>query len=281
LLDAPAWPASPRSAQAWLGDAVAIKDPTSALFRRQGGNHLLIVGQNEEAALGVVTSCLLSLAAQYAPAGDGGARTGASFHVLDGTPEDHPRSGVLAELLSPLPHGIKVGGWRDAAGFLAAVAGEVALRQQPEGGEGPELFLLIHDLARFRDLRRREDDFGFGRSGADAGPTDHLEMILREGPGLGVHLVAWCDTVNNLNRHFTHQQLREFEMRVLFQMSPNDSGALLDSPAASKLGRNRALFSSEEQNRLEKFRPYGPVQRDWLAAQAERLRNRTLTGESP
>ena len=32
---------------------IAIKDPTSALFRRQGGNHLLIVGQNEEAALGV------------------------------------------------------------------------------------------------------------------------------------------------------------------------------------------------------------------------------------
>ena len=32
------WPESPRSAHAWLGDAVAIKDPTSALFRRQGGN---------------------------------------------------------------------------------------------------------------------------------------------------------------------------------------------------------------------------------------------------
>ena len=53
-LEAPDWPASPRSAQAWLGDAIAIKDPTSALFRRQGGNHLLIVGQNDEAALGVM-----------------------------------------------------------------------------------------------------------------------------------------------------------------------------------------------------------------------------------
>ena len=46
-------------------------------------------------------------------------------------------------------------------------------------------------------------------------------------------------------------------MRVLFQMSPTDSAHLLDSPDASKLGPNRALFSSEEQNRLEKFRPYG------------------------
>jgi hypothetical protein len=243
---------------------VAIKDPTSALFRRQGGNHLLVIGQNEEAALGVVTACLLSLAAQFGPAPADGTRAGARFFVLDGTPEDHPRSGALPSLASALPHEVKVGGWREAGQILAAVAGEVALRQSPEGGDGPELFLFVHDLARFRDLRRREDDFGFGRREGEATPADHLEMILRDGPGLGVHLVAWCDTVNNLNRTFTHQQLREFEMRVLFQMSPTDSGALLDSPVASKLGRNRAIFSSEEQNRLEKFRPYGLPAKEWI-----------------
>ena len=101
-------------------------------------------------------------------------------------------------------------------------------------------------------------------------------MILREGPGLGVHLIAWCDTVNNLNRYFTHQQLREFEMRVLFQMSPTDSGGLLDSPAASKLGRNRALFASEKQNWLEKFRPYGVPSEQWIKEVGDGLRRRTL-----
>ena len=30
----PAWPASPRAGQAWLGEAIAIKDPTAAVFRR-------------------------------------------------------------------------------------------------------------------------------------------------------------------------------------------------------------------------------------------------------
>ena len=67
-------------------------------------------------------------------------------------------------------------------------------------------------------------------------------MILREGAGLGVHLITWCDTVNNLNRYFTHQILREFEMRVLFQMSPTDSGHMLDTPAASKLGAASRLL---------------------------------------
>ena len=107
--------------------------------------------------------------------------------MLDGTPEDHPQAGVLARFATLLPHGIKVGGWRDAAQFLAAVAGELALRQQPDASDGSELFLFVHDLARFRDLRRREDDFSFGRKEDDARAADHLDMILREGP-------AWACT---------------------------------------------------------------------------------------
>jgi hypothetical protein len=58
--------------------------------------------------------------------------------------------------------------------------------------------------------------------------------------------------------------LREFEMRVLFQMSVADSSNLIDSPLASKLGMHRALFHSEEQGRLEKFRPYGLPSEAWL-----------------
>ncbi|MEX2026426.1 MAG: FtsK/SpoIIIE domain-containing protein, partial [Pirellulaceae bacterium] len=48
--------------EAWLGDAVAIKDPTSIVFRRQGGSNLLLVGQQEELALGVLHTCVVSVA---------------------------------------------------------------------------------------------------------------------------------------------------------------------------------------------------------------------------
>jgi hypothetical protein len=272
-LEAQEWPPSPRSVQAWLGDAVAIKDPTAALFRRLGGNHVLIVGQNDEAALGVSAALLVGLAIQYAPAADPTVRVGARFYVLDGTPEDHPHSGSLARVAAALPRGVDVGGWRDTGRILAKI-GEEVRRRQEEGGDGPEIFLVIHDLARFRDLRRREDEFSFSKREDESSPADHLDAILREGAGVGVHVITWCDTVNNLNRHFAHQALREFEMRVLFQMSPADSGQMLDSPAASKLGPHRALFYSEEQNRLEKFRPYGFPSEEWLQRVAEQSRRR-------
>ncbi len=269
-INAPEWPAGLRSAQAWLGDAIAIKDPTSALFRRLGGNHLLIVGQNDEAAMGVAASLLLSLAVQYPPASSATVRSGAGFYVLDGTPEDHPSAEVLAKLAGVLPHGVDVGVWRDTARILGELAAEVQRRQE-SNADGPEVFLFIHDLPRFRDLRRREDEFSFSKREDDASPADHLDVVLREGAGLGIHLIAWCDTVNNLNRYFTHQVLREFEMRVLFQMSPADSGHMLDTPVASKLGGHRALFHSEEQNRLEKFRPYGIPSEEWLRRLGEHL----------
>jgi hypothetical protein len=268
------WPESPRSAPAWLGDAVAIKEPTSALFRRQGGNSLLIMGQNDEAALGVTAATLISLAAQYHPASSDTVRAGARFFLIDGSPEDHPQASALARVAEALPHRPVVGCWREVATILGEVASEVRRRQQPGAEDGPEMFLFLFDLPRLRDLRRREDDFGFGRREEDAAPCDMLDTILREGPSVGIHLIAWCDTMNNLNRYFIHQQLREFEMRVLFQMSPTDSGALLDSPAASKLGPNRALFFSEEQNRLEKFRPYRVPTREWIEQKGEQLHRR-------
>ncbi|WP_240907348.1 FtsK/SpoIIIE domain-containing protein [Paludisphaera rhizosphaerae] len=272
-LDAPSWPDSPRSAQAWLGDPVAIKDPTAALFRRQGANHLLIVGQNEEGALGVTASALVSLAVQFAPAGDDLVREGARFWILDGTPEDAEHADALRKVAEALPHGVKVGGWREAVTFTTEVAAELNRRREPDADDGPKLFLFVHDLPRFRDLRRREDDFHFGEREQET-PADLIDLILREGPGYGVHLIAWCDTVNNLNRCVSMQQLREFGMRVLFQMSPTDSGHLLDNPAAAKLGANRALYYSEEHNRIEKFRPYAPPDAALLARIREKLAER-------
>ena len=92
-----------------MGEAISIKDPTHALFRRQGANNLLIVGQNEEAALGVSVAVLISLAAQFSPAASDTLRQGARFYVLDGTPEDSPNAGVFARVCAALPQKPELG----------------------------------------------------------------------------------------------------------------------------------------------------------------------------
>ena len=131
--------------------------------------------------------------------------------------------------------------------------------------DGPPRFLFVHGLQRLRDLRRPEDDFGFSRKGeTTVSPYKQFQNLLREGPPLGFFTIVWCDTLANLQRSFDRQGLREFDMRILFQMGPTDSSTLIDTPLASKLGLYRALLYTEDQGRLEKFRPYGLPSLDWL-----------------
>ena len=88
--------------------------------------------------------------------------------------------------------------------------------------------------------------------------------IFRDGPAVDVHAIVWCDTYSNLNRWMTQQTLREFELRVAFQMNSADSSSLIDSPAAARLGGHRALLYLRETGKSEKLRPYAVPSQDWL-----------------
>jgi hypothetical protein len=173
-----------------------------------------------------------------------------------------------------IPHPYRVVGWRDLPAVVAEVAEELDRRQKSVEAEGPSVYLLVNGLQRFRDLRKDEDDFGFGRADEKPNPAKQFATILKEGSGLRIHALVWCDSANNLNRALDRQALREFEMRVLFQMSAADSSNLIDSPAASKLGLHRALYHAEEQGQIEKFRPYGFPPPGWLGWVREQLRGR-------
>ena len=54
---------------------------------------------------------------------------------------------------------------------------------------------------------------------------------------MGIHTIIWCDSVNNMNRTLDRQGMKEFENRILFQMSANDSSTLIDTPAGQQAGR--------------------------------------------
>jgi energy-coupling factor transporter ATP-binding protein EcfA2 len=264
LLSTGKWPESCPAPQAWLGAAVAIKDPTSAALLRQNGGNLLVVGHREEAALGVLANCAISLAAQFPPGGkDGGA---AKFYVLDGIRGDAPEVGYWNRLADSLPHGAKVANPRGTAELLGEISAELTAREAESREHGPPIYLLIYNIARFRDLRK-EDDFSFSMSDdKPVSPAKQFGTILKEGPALGIHTIVWCDTYNNVNRFIDRQTLRDFEMRVLFQMNATDSSNLMDTPDASRLGINVAIYYDEGQGRMEKFRPYGLPTPEWLAA---------------
>ncbi len=278
LLDRAEWPEAPKADSAWLGDAISIKDPTSVVFRPQSGSNVLIVGQNDEAALAMMIMGAVSIAAQHPPVGPQACR----YYLLDGSPVDSTLSGQLGRLKDVLPHPVTNVTWRDLGATYTDIAAEIKRRQESASDDQAPLYIFIYDVQRFRDLRKSDDDFGYARYDEDKPmpPSKLFSDVLRDGPPVGIHTIIWCDSVNNMNRTLDRQGMKEFENRILFQMSANDSSTLIDTPAGSKLGENRALYYSEEANRIEKFRPYGIPEMEWLDGVKKRFQSRPVPATS-
>lgn len=204
----------------------------------------------------------------------------AQFYILDGSLVDDPEELFWQDLADRLPHQMRVGGPRQAGEFIREIAAEI--RQRGDSDDAPPVFLFIDNVGRFRDLRKDDDDFGFGGDrNRSATPAKMFVEILRNGPAVGVHTVIWADTFNNAGRWMSSQTMRELEIRVAFQMSATDSSNFIDSPIAGKLGQNRALLYLEEHGSHEKFRPYGLPSEEWLEVVSRRFVSSTEDSEEP
>ncbi len=251
----------------WLGSSVRIEPPTELTFRRQGGNHLLIVGPEDP--LGILATALIALVAQ------GGA--GARWTLLDGARPETDAHQAWPRLIDQLPLAAigcetqiaRPGG---TAAVIGQLADEVARRAQETGTVHPPHYLMVYDLAQFRELRRSEDDFSFSTSSSKTVPVDRrFRELLREGPAVGVHLLIWCDSYNSLTRSIDRLALRDIDYRIALPMSAADSSSLIESPAAGRLGENRAIFYRDDLGTSTKFRPYQKPTTEWLAWVAGRL----------
>jgi DNA polymerase III delta prime subunit len=255
-----------------LGEPVAIRESTDVVLRPQAGGNALLVGQHPEAATAVLCGAVLQAALRLKPAATPNDE-GLQIWLIDGQPPDAMLAGRLATFTASLPHvthRVTVRNVESSMQDLAAILAERADGRR----EGRATILIVGiDMHRLRDLRVREDDYGFSSDDTDAGarPDKILGDLLREGPSVGMHAMLWFDGTANLGRTLDRNSQREFEQKILFQMSANDSGQLIDSTAASDLGLHRGLLYVEDTGTLEKFRPWALPDPAWLAQVAESM----------
>jgi hypothetical protein len=257
--------ASPNQAEiprAWLGAPNAIKGPTEAAFHRQSGNNLLLVGQRDEAVLAMLGASLVALAAQGA----------ARLIVLEANPPESPQKRFFESVARAIPRGCTLAKAGDLEALMAELDAELKRRLAEDHGAGaPSWFVFVHELQKFKKLRH-EEDFSFSSDGAKPPALGAVfDRLITEGPGAGMHVVCTCDSYNSLARALSRKAISEFELRVLFQMSANDSATLCDSPKASDLGLHRALLHNGQMGFLETFRPYALPEAAWLEGVAGAL----------
>jgi hypothetical protein len=256
----------PASSRIWLGAPNSIKGPTEATFQRQSGNNLIIVGQNEDAALSLSAIALVSLAAQY-------PRDAARFVLLDSSAPSSPQREYMDRVVSAIPHEVIRAKSGDITEIMTSLAEDLKHRgDDDKASSAPETFVFISGLQNYKKLRQ-DDDFGFSSSSETTiQPSAVFLSLISDGPTRGFHVIATCDTYNNVNRFLGRKNLSEFEMRVLFQMSASDSASLIDAPDASTLGLQRALYYNDREGCTEIFRPYARPGNEWIDNMAKQLK---------
>jgi len=257
----------PDVARAWLGAPNSIKGPTEAVFHRQSGNNLLVVGQREEAALAILGLSLVALGAQY-PAGQ------ARFIFFQGA-TDGQGPLFIESISKAVPHTVTIVTPHEAPAAMNEIAAELKQRMTSGAyGAGP-IFVFVNGLHKFKKLRHEEDfSFSSGDDGGAADPGAQFDELIREGSAYGIHLLITVDAYSNVTRFISRKGITEFEMRVVFQMSANDSASLIDSPRGSNLGLHRALFFNEREGTLETFRPYALPGKAWVEEVTGKLAGR-------
>lgn len=258
-----------------LGEPVAIAESTDLILRPQAGGNALLVGQHPEAATAVLTGALVQAALRIPPAATPDD-PGLQIWLIDGQSPDAMLAGRVSSFAAELPHVVHRVTSRNLDEGMAALAQVLADRADGRREGRATILVLGIDLHRLRDIRVREDDFSFSATEEPEGvrPDKILADLLREGPAVGMHAMLWFDGTANLSRTLDRSAQREFEQKVLFQMSANDSGQMIDSTAASDLGLHRGLLYVEDTGMLEKFRPWALPDHRWLQDVAATLRER-------
>ena len=243
---------NPLKSTLYLGEPNAIRPAQSLSIEPMAGQNILLIGQQEESALSLLTSTLISLTLQY-------SAENCEFVIFDGSSADLPRDDYFQTLSEGFDHSISVIKPNKSTDSISQIYKQ--LQNRLEEPSSKKIILLFHGLQRFRKLKQ---DDSFSWDDDDKGAGAQLGEILADGSENSIHSFLWCDSWNSFTRIMPRKALNSFEYRILFQMSPADSVNLIDSPQASHLGMNTALFFNDQSGDALKFRPFALPATSWI-----------------
>lgn len=143
---------------------------------------------------------------------------------------------------------------RSLPAALAELAALVEERQQDGSSSAdPASVLLLHGLHRARDLDpSAAQGFSFDEP-AEATALEALETILAQGPEVGVHVVAWADSLAGVTRRLSRTALASIDLRLIGAVPAADAAELLEPGIAPPHRSRQAVLHDRDTGRTEKL----------------------------
>lgn len=256
----------------WLGKEMNIHGQAKVILRRRSHEHVLIVGDSNEARLGML-GYLLAQMPINADAGQYQA------HIIEGGIKGSPWYGVMASVNDIALQGSATVSdkFKDFEPQLESIMAELEKRRGMDEEEmlsEPSIYIVINDAQRIKEIAKQDNTYGMKVHGADSGA--HMAALLEYGSEYGIHLILSFDNVRSLTKAFDRNELENFRHKIALQMSEEDSFRLLKTRDAAKLQADGkkpiyALHIDQMQNRPTKFKPYCYTQASQLQQSLEHL----------
>lgn len=261
------WFAAEQPRVMWFGQDFTVLGQATTVVRRATGEHVLIIGGANAPRYGMLAASVVSLALTTPP-------SEAKFAFLDrsvpGTEWHDTLSDVVKCVLVPAGHEA----WfyqdkKDTETLLNRLLEILDHRHGlPEASlmHEPSIFVVMTELDRVDDLRRRADTYGM----ADSPLGEKLQRLYMEGSPLGIHtILSFTGTRPMLHVIDERRGLPHFRHRVALQMSEDESLTLVYSRKAAQLQLEGpkpacALYMDVEQDRNLRFKPYSIETQDFI-----------------
>jgi hypothetical protein len=116
--------------------------------------------------------------------------------------------------------------------------------------------LIILGVHKLSDLKT--DSSTAARPTVPPSPAANFAQLLRNGPELGIHFVCSTNDITNFVRNVDPQRriISDFNHRVGFQMSDENSATMFGTRVAANLGDKKGVYQDKNENKISRFRPF-------------------------
>ncbi|GMQ46925.1 FtsK/SpoIIIE domain-containing protein [Vibrio sp. 10N] len=241
----------------WLGKEMNIHGQAKVVLRRRSNEHILLVGDSNEARLGMLGYIVAQMPVNA-------ANEHYELHILDRSIKGSQWYGVMesANEKALASKATVCEMYKDFAPQLDTICAELEKRRTMDEEEmlsEPSIYIVINEAQRVKELAKQDNAFGM-KAHADESAA-HFSTILEHGSEYGIHLILSFDNVRSLTKAFDRNEIESFRNKIALQMSEEDSFRLLKTRDAAKLQADGkkpiyALYIDQMQNRPMKFKPY-------------------------
>lgn len=231
-----------------VGAPMSLSQPVSMTIARAAGGNLLIVNPEGEETLALLAASLLA--------------SGIAVDIVDFAALSEKWVDTFKAFTD---HGAKLTRGRQMPSLLKELSDLIDERIALDDFHATSRVLMLAGVQRARDLT---PDSPYGND--EPTPSELLTKLIKDGPEVGIHVIAWTDRYASFLRRFDISAGREFSHKLLGPMSESDSRQLADTSDAAELANSQYLyddFDTGDQIRARRFAVQDP---QWLIALASR-----------